>query len=325
MFCIPGESAMLRRNHYPDSSRRGSVLIEFAVVAFIFYLLLGAVVSFGYLLYVAQGLQHTADLAAKEISRTPLPADGTLDAADDGVLRGSASANPELATVRQQVYDEHYLVLNLDTLHGETTLQNLIARLPVVNQQLVPLMQSDTIDGVRYLRYPGGVFEDTDNTDDPADPPPSGLLVAIPRVTGRAANGVETIDWIPVVEEIDTQTAAGDGDNPHPFRITSPQRGIVALRFNYPVQSSTMSGFRQGTGPFDPNGTNANTAGDGSVTVVDIDGFSPVGTSTSSDQEFGPSAGAFGLGRQSALVQDVRPFRRLITAQAIYRREVFGN
>jgi len=315
---------MLRRDRF-DSNRRGSVLIEFALVAFIFYLLLGAVVSFGYLLYVAQGLQHTADLAAREISRTQLPADGTLDAATDGVLRGSAAANPELATVRSQVYDEHYLVLNLDTLHGEATLQDLIARLPVVNQQLVPLMQSDVISGVRYLRYPGGVFEDTDNTDDPADPVPSGLLVAIPRVTSRAVNGVETIDWIPVVEEIDTQNAAGAGVNPDPFRVTSPQRGIVALRFNYPVQSSSMSGFRQGTGPFEPNGTNVITADDGSVTVVDIDGFSPVGTGTASDQEFGSNAGSFGLGRQAALVQDVRPFRRLITAQAIYRREIFGN
>ena len=316
---------MLFRDYRPDSKRRGSVLIEFAVVAFIFYILLGAVVSFGYLLYVAQGLQHTADLAAREISRTALPADGTLDAPADGVLRGNAITNFDLASVRTQVYDEHYLVLNLDTLQGEATLQDLIALLPVVNQQLVPLMQSDVINGVRYLRYPGGVFEDTDNTDDPADPVPSGLLVAIPRVTSRAANGVETIDWIPVVEEIDTQNAAGDGDNPNPFRITSPQRGMVALRFNYPVQSSTMSGFRQGAGPFEPNGTNVNTADDGSVTVVDIDGFSPVGTSTSSDQQFGPNAGAFGLGRQAALVQDVRPFRRLITAQAIYRREVFGN
>ena len=37
----------------------------------------------------------------------------------------------------------------------------------------------------------------------------------------------------------------------------------------------------------------------------------------------GPYAGAFGLGRQLALAgRTVRPFRKLISAQAIYRREV---
>jgi len=36
----------------------------------------------------------------------------------------------------------------------------------------------------------------------------------------------------------------------------------------------------------------------------------------------GPYAGTFGLGRQFALAgRTVRPFRKLISAQAIYRRE----
>jgi len=262
----------------------------------------------------------------REISRTPLPADGTLDDPINGVLRGNANSNPALAGVRSQVYDEHYLVLNLETLHGEASLQDLIAKLPIVNQQLVPLMQIDVIGGVRYLRYPGGVFEDADNSDDPIDPSPSGLLVAIPRVISRDANGVETVDWIPVVEEIDTQNASGDGANPDPFRITSSHRGIVALRFNYPVQSAVMSSFRQGAGGvFSPNGDNSNEADDSGVTVVDVDGFTPPGTATASDAQFGPNAGSFGLGRQAALAKDVRPFHRLISAQAIYRREIFGN
>jgi hypothetical protein len=316
---------MFCRDNRPASRRRGSVLIEFAVVAFIFYMLLGAVISFGYLLYVAQGLQHTADLAAKEISRTPLSPTDTLE----NVLYGNANTQTDLSPVRQQIFDPHYLVLNVDPgsdFHGTMSFDALIASLPVVNQQLVPLMQSDEIGGVRYLRYPGGVFLDTDNTDDPTSPPPSGLLVAIPQVTSRGAGGVETIDWIPVVEEIDTQDASGAGANPDPFSITSPQRGIVALRFNYPVQSSAMSGFRESGGdPLAPNGTNVIAADDGSVTVVDEDGYSPPGTATASDDQFGPNAGTYGLGRQAALAEDVRPFRKLITAQAIYRREIFGN
>jgi hypothetical protein len=41
------------------------------------------------------------------------------------------------------------------------------------------------------------------------------------------------------------------------------------------------------------------------------------------DGGVGPYAGAYGLGRQLALGgRTVRPFRKLISAQAIYRREV---
>ena len=39
----------------------------------------------------------------------------------------------------------------------------------------------------------------------------------------------------------------------------------------------------------------------------------------------GPNAGAYGLGRQFAFTMSVRPYRTLISAQAIYRREVFGQ
>jgi hypothetical protein len=41
------------------------------------------------------------------------------------------------------------------------------------------------------------------------------------------------------------------------------------------------------------------------------------------DGAIGPYAGQFGLGRQLALAgRTLRPFRKLISAQAIYRREV---
>lgn len=324
---------MLFRDCRPESKRRGSVLIEFALVAFIFYMLLGAVVSFGYLLYVAQGLQHTADLAAREISRTPLSPTDTLET----VLYGNANTQMDLLPVRRQVFDQHFLALNVDPssdFQGKGSLQNLINSLPVVNQQLVPLMQSDVIGGVRFLRYPGAVFTDEEPSDDPpfdpSDPasPPraSGLLVAIPRVVSRdPATGVETVDLVRVVEEIESPDPANIEFH-NPFLITKRFRGIVALRFNYPVQSSTLTAFQSDpNAPFAPNGSRPFEADDSSVSVVDQDGFSPDVSSVQSDAAFGPNAGAFGLGRQAALAQNVRPFRRLVTAQAIYRREVFGN
>jgi len=308
--------------HSRATDRRGSVLVEFALISFVFYLLLAAVVTFGFILYAAQGTQQAAEVAAREISQTPLPADTTLEE----ILYGNANTNVSLQLVRQRVFDQHYLVLNLDTLHGRSSLQELIGDLPIINQQLYPLMIFDTVGGTRVLRYPGALFQDTDNTDDPADPPPSGFLVAIPLVVDRADDGTETIDWIPVIEEVDST------DNPDPFRITSPQRGVVALRINYPMQSSMMSSFRPNPeGPFEPSMANPNVANDGGVSVVDQDGFMPSGNLIAPDGTVNPTySGQFGLGQQQAFGSQqltgglpVRPFRRVISSQAIFRREVF--
>jgi len=306
--------------------RRGQSLVEFALVALVVYMLLAAILTFGHMLFVAQGAQQAVDVAAREISRTPLPADSH---SLEQVLRGDANSDTSLVGVRQQIYDEHYLVLNLDTLHGRASLQELIADLPVVNQQLVPLMISDQVEGTRVLRYPGAIFTDSNTGDDPADPPPSGFVVAIPLVVGRDADGVETVDWIPVVEEIEPNDASDPRHDP--FRLSSELRGVVALRINYPFQSATMSSFRpRATG--DSSMVRPNAADDAGVGVVDNDGFTPSGAGTQSDNAFGPYAGSFGLGQQAALrseemtgLRHVRPFRRVISAQAIYRREVFSE
>ena len=48
-----------------------------------------------------------------------------------------------------------------------------------------------------------------------------------------------------------------------------------------------------------------------------------VGNPVVSAWQFGPSSGMYGLGQQAAWANVVRPYRSLISAQAIYRREVF--
>ena len=290
--------------------------MEFAVVALALYILIAGALTFGSLFYSAQGLQTAVDSAARELARTELPATQfTLEQ----VIRGNANDEPELSEVRKQWFDEHYLVLNLDSLQGRPTLRDLIADLPLLNQQLVPLMISDTVGGVRVLRYPGAVFTDSDSSDDPSDPPPSGFRVSIPLIVSRDGLGAETIDWIPPVEEIDSES------NPDPFLASSPSRGVVALRLNYPVQSAAMSSFRvDPTNPFEPNIGNVNLANDGSVTVVDQDGYTPSGMDgTASDNAFGPTSGTYGLGKQLAFGTEVRPFRKVISVQAVFRREVY--
>jgi hypothetical protein len=71
------------------------------------------------------------------------------------------------------------------------------------------------------------------------------------------------------------------------------------LRINYPFQAATLSAY----------------------TVNDSGQQAPV--VTSEDGDVGPYAGADGLGRQAALGKTVRPFRRVLSAQAIFRREIF--
>ncbi len=259
-------------------ARRGQSLVEFAVVALVVYMLLAAILTFGHALYVAQGLQTAADLGAREISRTPLPAKFTFE---------DALSDDE---VEERIYSENFLVFDLDSLdETESFFEDVVPTWPLLNQQLATMM---IVDG-GMLRYPGALLSDPDT--------PTGFTVAIPIVS-RDGDGVESIRLVPVVEEIKPDASAS------PFAISSPQRGIVALRINYPFQSASMSSFRPNpAGPFEPTIGSPNLANeDDSVT-------------------HGTHAGAHGLGVQQALGQRVRPYRRVISAQAIYRREVFSN
>ena len=94
----------------------------------------------------------------------------------------------------------------------------------------------------------------------------------------------------------------------------------MALRVNYPYQSASMSGYQPGIDPSQPGGPPLLPIGAGGGGGG---GPSGVGAAVTSDEQFGPYAGENGLGQQAAWGETVQPFRRLISAQAIYRREVF--
>ena len=133
--------------------------------------------------------------------------------------------------------------------------------------------------------------------------------------------GNQSIRWVPVVEEIPS-----DGDESS-FSIASPERGIVALRINYPFQSASMSSFQTNPAePFEPTIGNPNVADDGSVTETNVGerpGELTNAPLTDGENYAGTYGGQYGLGAQGALGQIVRPYRRVISAQAIYRRELF--
>jgi len=295
--------------------RRGQSLIEFALVALTLTILITFVLDFGRGLHGAQVIQSAADLAARELSRTPLPAEVSLTELLD-------PTNPAHAVLKSdnRIYSEDFLAIDV-TAWDES--QHLIAYLdtlpiPKVNKALVPLMFVSTLatDGgsLRLLRFPGALVTSTTAS--------SGYTVKVPVVDSRDDEGVETIRWADVVEPVSNT----DGDV---FSIASAERGVAAVRINYPFQAAAMTGFQPSPdGPFEPNGASPITADDSQVVVVgDMPGGgAPVAPDVPVNSDYaGTYGGEYGLGEQGAFARQVRPFRRVISAQAMYRREVFSQ
>jgi hypothetical protein len=302
--------------------RRGQAVLEFALIAIVLYLLIATVIEFGRLLHGSQTVQTIVDQAAREISRVPLSSTMTFAA---------ALTTPGV----QAIYSEDYLAIDLSGWSGSQTLLDYLRSqtppVPLVNQAMLPLMFVDTVGGKPLLRYPGALV--TSSTA------PSGLTVKVPIVTaGSPPGGPETIEWHDVLEEI--QDSSGNG----PFSVTwidssgtNPlPGGMVALRLNYPFEAATMAGYQ--AQPLDANGETVPNlsypvlADDAGVTAVNSPngGGSPVAPDLPPPDEqgaaayAGPYGGTYGLGEMGLQLQTVRPFHRVISAQAIFRREVFG-
>lgn len=289
-----------RTAHRRGRSERGAVLVEFGIVVFVVYLLLAVTIDFGRLFFTAGAVQDAARATARELAVIPLPA---------GMSLQQALQDPK---TRARIYQPEHLVIDLDRVPGGLPLQDFLDGLPVLNQTLRPLMIFEKVGDRRLLRYPGALLLDPST--------PSGFTVGIPYVVGRDAQGVETIRWVPILEEI-RNPAFPDVS---PFRLDTPaempQRGLVAIRINYPYQASMLSGYRGSpTVPPSPNVSRPVHADD--TGVVQLNG-APGGL-LPSGSDAGPYAGTFGLGRLYALGREVRPVRKLLSAQAIFRREVF--
>jgi hypothetical protein len=311
--------------------RRGQALVEFALVALVLYLLLAATIEFGRMLLVSQTIQSAAEVAAREIARTPLPATATFDDVVKPGFDPNNPADPQFL-VGVATYSEDFLAIDVSGQPAGMTLFEYLdtatfgpdnRRVPIVNKMLAPAMIISRVGGTTLLRYPGALV--TSSTA------PSGYTVKIPVVTGRAANSAETITWRNVVEGM--QQATGAGTTEDMFPVTSASRGLSALRINYPFQAASLVAFQPpAPGSLDGNLNRPFVADDGSVTAEPLTG-TPVAPDTDGPGFYGgPYGGAYGLGELGALNSPqlanglpVRPFRRVVTAQAVARREVFGN
>ena len=61
------------------NNEQGGILIEFALLSLVFYMLAALVVDFGRMMFVAQTLQDAARVAARELAVIPLPANITFE------------------------------------------------------------------------------------------------------------------------------------------------------------------------------------------------------------------------------------------------------
>ena len=327
------------------SSRRianrndGSALVEFALVSFALYLILAGVIDFGRLMVSANALQDAARLAARELATAPIRANVTFDYA---LSCDAATDTNCLVDLKSRVFDPACLVVNLDDPAVAADLDGYFAAMPVVNRALRVLMIGD-LSQQNLLRYPGALLADDNGGVCSAVGPngqaaATGFTVGIPLVESRGGTGAETIRWVPVVQEI---RAAQDSGCPSrgPFSLVYlsneddcgpldvdplPDRGLAAVRINYPFQAAMLSGFQPAAptsiDPIPPNISLPILADDSSVEQTNAAPGGLIEDATAA----GTYAGPFGLGRQLALAgKTLRPFRKLFSAQAIYRREVF--
>lgn len=287
------------------------MLVEFACIALAFYLLFAATVELGRMVFSQQAILNAARVGARELALAELPATATFD---------DALRDPD---VRDRIFDPGLLVLDTTDM-DDVTFQQRIDNFPALNRMLTPLMIRErlTLGGGdrEYFHYPGAILRNENyNPGDPFNA--YEYTVAIPKVVSRdSTSGAETIEWVAVVEEVRPAEYATD-PAAAPFSMTSTgrDRGMVALRVNYPFQAASMSAFL-------PAGTGVNTpiqADDGAVNAASTpDGTALLGSASGGNNTY---SGPYGLGRQFALGQEVRPFRRLISAQSMFRREVFSR
>ena len=151
--------------------------------------------------------------------------------------------------VLTNVWNPNALVVDLDCYGTDDALNAYLNSLPPVNRALRPVFITETVmagGATRHLmRYPGALLTDTLNTAtcpavyDGSNLHPSDFTVGIPEVTGRAANGVETIGWLPVLRETSSDPTCS------PFALTGTAHRVAATAT---VMGGSVTGFSISSG-----------------------------------------------------------------------------
>ncbi|TWT34611.1 TadE family protein [Blastopirellula retiformator] len=276
----------------PRIKRRGQSLVEFALVALVTYMLLAAILTFGQLFFTAQVVQSAANTLAREISVAEIPEEPEIEDVEDWIYPRNEDSDDiagRKAAFASRVFDPELLIFDVDANlpAGKTLRQHIDEDWPTVNKMLSVVMINDGT----YFRFPGAVR-------DPMGESP-GFYIA-------QSNDGESVEWIPVVEDFSS--------GKFPFSPDPETGGIVAARINYPFHSASMSAMRK---PEVFGDSNMGEYIEADVTEFDVAAPEPLDPRT---ELYG---GTNGLGRQYAWGTQVRPYRHILSGQAVYRREVF--
>ena len=289
----------------------------------VLWLLVAAALDLGRAFAASHVLQSAARTAARDL------------ALDDAVA-WNASFDDALS----QVFDPAYLVVDADCLDQRASERGTSSRLELaeilsarghtLNLMLTPLMVFEQVSVAgtdwRLLRYPGALLR-------AGEAPGPEKLCATPYTVGIAEvdDGQSRVTLHAVVEEIE----------PDVFSLAeqsgaSLPAGTVALRLLYPFQAAGLSawrivdGFNQPVAAASGDNVSVDLAGvEGAARLPSLDARSSDGAleayaRTGSGDSIPIYGGSLGLGVQGVLGQEVRPFRRVLTAQAIVPREVIG-
>ena len=283
---------------------RGAAIAEFAVVSILLWLLLAGTLELGRAFAAQQILQNAASSAARDLALRELPANFEFDpalgagarevvfldgflVADAALLARCGGANPELSLAGVRRYFDE---------------QNV----PALNRLLLPLWIRDVVDGQEVLRYPGAVLSRSAATGACSDG--SQYTVRIPEVLNGGG-----IAWRNVVEPVamPETPAPPPGVPADPFPLANG--GWASLQVLYPFQAVGLQGWE--TGP---------SGGQRMIDAVDPVVPPPSGLGFVSTEADGAYGGTYGLGRLYAWNREVRPYRRVLSASAAFRREVFA-
>jgi hypothetical protein len=294
-------------------TRRGAVLVEFALIAIAFYILLAGTIELGRMIFAEQILQNAARVGARELALMPLPADYTF-------AQALSDQN-----VKKSIFDPSLLAFEVSSDMTDQKLKDTVDKWPIINRMLVPLMVQEELvwegSTLTLFHYPGALLV---NNDHNASSP---FVVGIPELD---ESGLD-ITWHPVVEEIvPTGPGTQATDAPFSMTFTNPNRevaGLVALCINYPFQAATVVAYKgQSSSGLTNEVVEANDGGMNSGSTAALN--AEVADIQSTPNSIASYGGKYGLGTLYAAKPidsnaGVRPFRRFLTAQSIFRREVF--
>ncbi|MDG2048570.1 MAG: pilus assembly protein [Myxococcota bacterium] len=303
--------------------RAGGILVEFCISVMALWLIAAAIVDLGRAFSAAHLLQSAARSAAREIA-----------------LDDETAWNAPFQTALERVFDPNYLVVDagcLESLAVEASTtpdfelrEALQGR--VLNLALKPLMIFEDVqlngEQIRLIRYPGALLA-SGQPDDQDTCAREDYTVGIPEINDEDSR----IDMFPVVAELfagsySLETSGGN--------LIPP--GTATLQLRYPFQAVALSAWRVVDGFNRPVGVAENDdyqadlerLANGVSTLDALDARSSDGELQAYAQnDLGQTlpvyGGRLGLGVQGVLGREVRPYRRVITAQAMAPREVIGS